>query len=119
MPLILVMDDYHRIQLPPIHQQMDFLVEHQPECLHLVILSREDPPLPLHLLRDRRQMLEIHQDELRFSPTESADFFNRVMGIDLDEQDIDALHQRTEGWITGLQLAALSLRSHPDAHQFW
>jgi LuxR family maltose regulon positive regulatory protein len=118
VPLILALDDYHVVQLPPIHQQLAFLVEHQPECLHLVIVSREDPPLPLHLLRARRQMVEIHQDELRFSPEESANFFNRVMGIDLQERDIQALQQRTEGWITGLQLAALSLRSHADAHEF-
>ena len=84
-----------------------------------MILSREDSPLPLHLLRARRQMLEIHQDELRFAPAESADFFNQVMGMDLGEQDVEALHQRTEGRITGLQLVALSLRSHPHAHQFW
>ena len=116
--LILVVDDYHVLRLQPIHQLMAFLVEHQPECLHLVILSREDPPLPLHRLRARRQMLEIHQDELRFSAVESADFFYRLMGMDLGEQDIEALHQRTEGWITGLQLAALSLRNHPDAHEF-
>ena len=76
-------------------------------------------PLSLQLLRAWRQILEIHQDEMRFAPAESADFFNRVMGIDLDKQDIDALHQRTEGWITGLQQAALSLRSHLDANQFW
>ena len=118
VPLILALDDYHVIQLPPIHQQLAFLVEHQPECLHLVILSREDPPLPLHLLRARRQMVEIHQDELRFSPEESADFFNRVMGMDLKKQDIEALQQRTEGWITGLQLAALSLRNHAAVHEF-
>jgi LuxR family maltose regulon positive regulatory protein len=117
-PLILVLDDYHHIQSEVIHRQMTFLLEHQPEHLHLLYLGREDPPLPLHRLRARRDMLEIRQDDLRFSTEEAADFFNRLYGIELSEEDIGALTQRTEGWVTGLQLAALSLRSHPDAHQF-
>jgi LuxR family maltose regulon positive regulatory protein len=116
--VILVLDDYHLIQLPPIHQQMTFLVEHQPKCLHLVILGREDPPLPLHRLRARRQMLEIHQDDLRFSSDESLQFFHQVMQISLSDQIIKALTLRTEGWITGLQLAAISLRYHPDKQTF-
>ena len=117
-PLILVLDDYHSIQAAAIHQQVSMLLERQPDWLHQVILSREDPPLPVHRLRARRDVLEIHQDALRFSSEESAVFLSKVMGVRLDQQDIDALTQRTEGWIAGLQLAALSLRSLPDAHQF-
>jgi len=117
-PVVLVLDDYHTIQAEPIHQMVAFLLERQPDYLHQVILSRADPPLPLHRLRVRRQMLEIRQDDLRFSPGESAAFFNEVMGIKLAQGDIDALAVRTEGWVAGLQLAALSLRSHPDAHIF-
>jgi len=117
-PVIMVLDDYHLIRLPSIHQQMAFLVEHQSKCLHLVILSREDPPLPLHRLRARRQMLEIHQDDLRFSPEESLKFFNQVIEIQLGDQIVEALTLRTEGWITGLQLAAISLRYHPDVGKF-
>ncbi|MEA3440927.1 MAG: tetratricopeptide repeat protein, partial [Chloroflexota bacterium] len=117
-PLILVLDDYHTIQAPPIHQQVSFLMEHQPDCLHQVILSREDPPLSLPSLRARRQVLEIRQDDLRFSLAETTDFLARVTGIKLDGQDIAALNRRTEGWIAGLQLAALSLRTHPDGHAF-
>src|SRR5574341_2566698 len=117
-PLILVLDDYHTIQAVPIHQLVAFLLERQPDYLHQVILSRADPPLPLHQLRARRQMLEIRQDNLRFSPGESADFLKEIMGIGLAQGDIDALAVRTEGWIAGLQLAALSLRSHSDTHAF-
>jgi LuxR family maltose regulon positive regulatory protein len=117
-PLILVLDDYHTIQAAPIHQMVAFSLERQPDHLHQVILSRADPPLPLHRLRARRQMLEIRQDDLRFTPKESAAFLKEVMGIDLAQGDIDALGVRTEGWVAGLQLAALSLRSYPDTHAF-
>ncbi len=116
--LMLVLDDYHTIQAEPIHQQVTFLLEHQPEYLHLVILSREDPPLPLHRLRARRQMLEIRQDDLRFSPGETSDFLSKVMSIELNQADVEALARRTEGWVAGLQLAGLSLRGHPDTHSF-
>jgi len=117
-PVILVLDEYHTIQAAPIHQMMAFLLERQPDHLHQVIISRADPPLPLHRLRARRQMLEIRQDDLRFSPGESAAFLKESMGIELAQGDMDALAARTEGWVVGLQLAALSLRSHPDAHTF-
>jgi LuxR family maltose regulon positive regulatory protein len=117
-PLILVLDDYHLIQTEVIHRQMNFLLEYQPDHMHLVYLSREDPPLPLHRLRARRNMLEIRQDDIRFSSQEAADFFNQLYGIDLSKEDVEALTRHTEGWVTGLQLAALSMQSHPDAHQF-
>jgi LuxR family maltose regulon positive regulatory protein len=109
-PFILVLDDYHAIEALPVHQQLDFLVEHQPTQMHLAILTREDPPLPLARLRARGQMAEIRQEELCFSAEECADFLQRVMGLNLTQADIAALERRTEGWIAGLQLAALSMQ---------
>ena len=78
--------------------------------MHLVIVTREDPPLPLARLRARGQMVEIRQEDLRFLPEECADFLQRVMGLDLSADDIASLERRTEGWIAGLQLAALSMQ---------
>lgn len=118
VPFILVLDDYHAIEALPIHRQLDFLVEHLPPQMHLVITTREDPPLPLARLRARGQMLEIRQDDLRFSPEECADFLQRVMGLNLTMEDITALERRTEGWIAGLQLAALSMQGREDLPGF-
>jgi LuxR family maltose regulon positive regulatory protein len=115
---ILVLDDYHVIEALPIHQQFDFLVEHQPPQMHLVIVTREDPPLPLARLRARGQMVEIRQADLRFLPEECADFLQRVMGLNLSLDDIAALERRTEGWIAGLQLAALSMQGYDDLPGF-
>ncbi len=78
--------------------------------MHLVIATREDPPLPLSRWRGRGQVVEIRQDDLRFSLAECADFLQRVMRLELSSADVAALQQRTEGWIAGLQLAALSMR---------
>lgn len=118
IPVILVLDDYHAIQNPTIHKLTSFLLEHQPDCLHQVILTREEPHLPLHRLRARRQMMEIRQGDLRFSPAETNGFLRQVMGIQIDQADVEALTRRTEGWVAGLQLAALSLRSSSDSHAF-
>jgi LuxR family maltose regulon positive regulatory protein len=115
---ILVLDDYHLIQTLPIHKQLDFLVEHQPPQMHLVIITREDPPLPLSRLRARGQMIEIRQIDLRFLPEECSDFLLRIMGLDLAEDDIHALEHRTEGWIVGLQLAAISMQGHDNPSNF-
>jgi LuxR family maltose regulon positive regulatory protein len=115
---ILVLDDYHLIQALPIHSHLDFLVEHQPPQMHLVIITREDPPLPLARLRARGQMAEIRQNDLRFSPEECADFLQRVMGLNLKANDIAALERRTEGWIVGLQLAAISMQGRDDLTNF-
>jgi LuxR family maltose regulon positive regulatory protein len=115
---ILVLDDYHLIQTLPIHSQLDFLVEHQPPQMHLVVITREDPPLPLARLRARGQMVEIRQNDLRFLPVECADFLQRVMGLDLSIEDIVALERRTEGWIAGLQLAAISMQGRDDLSNF-
>lgn len=113
-PFMLVFDDYHVIESMPVHQQLTFLVEHQPPQMHLVIVTREDPPLPLARLRARGQLTEIRQEELRFSLAECADFLQRGMGLNLSAEDITALERRTEGWIVGLQLAALSLQGYAD-----
>jgi LuxR family maltose regulon positive regulatory protein len=114
---VLVLDDYHLIQTLPIHQQLVFWLEHQPPQMHLVIATRQDPPLPLSRLRARDQIADIRQTDLQFTVEETSDFLRRVMALDLEPGDIAALQRRTEGWIAGLQLAALSLQGRDDAHQ--
>jgi LuxR family maltose regulon positive regulatory protein len=115
---ILVLDDYHVIDSKPVDQALTFLVEHQPPRMHLVIATREDPPLPLARLRVRGQLTELRLTDLRFTPTEAAEFLNRVMGLNLRDADIAALEARTEGWIAGLQLAALSMQGRSDTAGF-
>jgi LuxR family maltose regulon positive regulatory protein len=117
-PFVLVLDDYHVIHTLPIHQQMAFLLEHQPPEMHLVIVSREDPPFPLSRLRAQGYMTEIRQSDLRFTEHETADFLGRVMELDLPSSDVLALYCRTEGWVAGLQLAALSLSGSDDVERF-
>ncbi len=107
---ILVLDDYHVIDSQPVDQALGFLVEHLPPHMHLVIASREDPPLPLARLRVRGQLTELRASDLRFTPAEAAEFLNQVMGLNLAAEDIAALETRTEGWIAGLQLAALAMQ---------
>jgi len=108
---ILVLDDYHVIESQPVDQILAFVVEHLPPQMHLVIASREDPPLPIARLRARSQLTELRLTDLRFTPAEAAEFLNRMMGLQLRDTDIAALEARTEGWIAGLQLAAIALRS--------
>ncbi|HMO56437.1 MAG TPA: LuxR C-terminal-related transcriptional regulator [Roseiflexaceae bacterium] len=117
-PAILVLDDYHMLEARPIDQALTFLVEHLPPQLHLVIATREDPALPLARLRARGQITELRAGDLRFSPTEAAGFLNEVMGLDLSAADIATLEDRTEGWIAGLQLAALSIQGRRDVSEF-
>jgi LuxR family maltose regulon positive regulatory protein len=117
-PICLVLDDYHVIHTSPIHQHLTFLLDHLPPQLHLVILTREDPLLPLAQLRARGQVLEVRQDDLRFTAAESADFLQRVKGIPLTLDQVAALERQTEGWIAGLQLAALSMQGHADLPGF-
>ena len=114
---VLVLDDYHLIQTMPIHQQLSFFLEHQPPQMHLVIATRADPPLPLSRWRARGQTVEIRQADLKFTDEETADFLRRVMQLELSSTDVAALRRRTEGWIAGLQLAALSMRGRDDVHQ--
>lgn len=115
---VLVLDDYHVIDSKPVDQALAFLVEHLPPQLHLVIATREDPPLPLARLRARGQLTEVRAADLRFSPVEAADFLNRAMGLNLSDDEVEALEARTEGWIAGLQLAALSMQGRADTTGF-
>ena len=117
-PFLLILDDYHVIHTSPIHQQLAFLLDHQPDNLHLVITTREDPLLPISRLRARGQVLEIRQDDLRFTAEETVEFLKNVMGLDLSLNEIAALERRTEGWIVGLQLAALSMQGRDDLPGF-
>jgi LuxR family maltose regulon positive regulatory protein len=115
---VLVLDDYHVIGAKPVDHTLTYLVEHLPPHMHLVIATREDPPLPLARLRARDQLTEVRATDLRFTPSEAAAFLNQVMGLGLSAEDIVALERRTEGWIAGLQFAALSLQGHEDAAGF-
>ena len=115
---ILVLDDYHVIDSKPIDNALTFLLEHLPPQMHLVIATREDPHLPLARLRARGQLTELRAADLRFTPAEAAEFLNQVMGLNLSAEDIAALETRTEGWIAGLQLAALSMQGHQDTTSF-
>lgn len=115
---VLVLDDYHVIDNIDIHTSIQFLLDNQPPSLHLMMLTRVDPPLRLSRLRARREMIEIRADALGFTPEETASLLNNLMAFDLNEEQVQALQQRTEGWITGLQLAALSLQTQPDTMRF-
>jgi len=106
------------IDSKPVYNFLVFLLEHLPPQMHLVIATREDPPLPLARLRACGQLTELRSADLRFTPAEAAEFLNRVMGLNLSVEDVAALETRTEGWIAGLQLAALSMQRHQDTASF-
>ncbi len=114
----LVLNDYHVINAKSIDTALTFLLEHLPPQMHLVIATREDPNLPLARLRARDQLTELRAADLRFTPCEVADFLSQTMGLNLSAEDIAALETRTEGWIAGLQLAALSMRGREDIPGF-
>jgi len=107
--IVLVLDDYHLVEARPVHDALTFLLRHLPPQVHLVIATREDPPLPLARLRAA---------DLRFSSSEAAAFLNQVMGLNLSAEDIAALERRTEGWLAGLQLAAVSMQRRKDVAGF-
>lgn len=115
---VLVLDDYHVLQAPPIHAALIFLLDHLPPTLQLVIATREDPPLPLSRLRARGQLAEVRAADLHFTPEEADQFLGRGMGLQLPEGQMAALVARTEGWAAGLQLAALALRDREDTAGF-
>ena len=117
-PIILILDDYHLIDAQPVDKALAFLLEHLPPQMHLVITTREDPNLPLARYRVRNQLTELRATDLRFTAAEAADFLNQVMNLNLSAAEIAALETRTEGWIAGLQLAALSLQGHQDTASF-
>jgi LuxR family maltose regulon positive regulatory protein len=114
----LVLDDYHVVEAPSIHRALTYLVEHLPPQMHLIIATRADPPLPLARLRARGQLTELRAAELRFRAAEASAFLEEVMGLHLTPQDVATLQIRTEGWIAGLQLAALSLQGRATVSEF-
>ena len=116
--VVLVLDDYHAIDAATVHTALGYLIEHLPPQLHLVIATREDPPLPLSRLRVRSQLTELRAADLRFTPAEAAAFLTEVMGLSLSAEDVAVLEDRTEGWIAGLQLAALSIQGRADISAF-
>ncbi|MDH3675897.1 MAG: helix-turn-helix transcriptional regulator, partial [Anaerolineae bacterium] len=118
---VLILDDYHLIEAKPIDDALSFLLDHLPPPpggMQLVIATRDDPHLPLARLRARGQLTELRATDLRFTASEAAEFLNQVMNLDLSAEDIAALEVRTEGWIAGLQLAAISMQGHEDATSF-
>ena len=117
-PFILVLDDYHLITTADIHQAMMALLAYMPPPMHLVIISRADPPFSLSKLRLRRQLTEIRARDLRFRPNEATEFLNQTMGLALSPAEVSLLEKRTEGWIGGLQLAAHSLQLEADKTAF-
>ncbi len=116
--IVLVLDDYQFISSPAIHAAVAFLLEHAPKTFHLVIATRSDPPLPLARLRVRGQVVEFRAADLRFTPSEAAQFLNEIMGFTLSAAEVALLEERTEGWIAGLQMAALSMRDRDDLSGF-
>ena len=116
--LTLIMDDYHVIESPEIHQGMIFLIEHLPSPFQLILVTRIDPPWPLARWRTRQWFLELRQSDLRFTFEETAAFLKQAMKLDLNSNDVATLENRTEGWIAGLQMAALSLQNHENPSGF-
>ncbi len=114
----LVLDDYHCIKNPVVHTAVSFLLDHCPTLFHLLIASRSDPPVPLPRLRARSQLLDLRVADLSFTQAEASKFLNEIMGLQLDDNAIATLAERTEGWIAGLQMAALSMRNREDVRGF-
>jgi len=116
--IVLVLDDYHSISNQAVHDAVRFLLEHCPRLFHIIIATRSDPPLPVARMRARDQIMELRLTDLRFTENEAAQFLNEIMGFHLDAESIARLENRTEGWIAGLQMAALSLRNREDVSGF-
>ena len=116
--IVLVLDDLHAVHNPEVHEGLAFLVDHLPEHVHLVVVSRADPPLPLARLRARGELVEVRAADLRFTADEAAAYLNGSMGLALDPTDVAVLDERTEGWAAALQLAALSMQGRDDPHEF-
>ena len=116
--LLLVLDDYHFISAFDVHDLLAYFIENQPPGCHVVVGTREDPPLPLARMRARDQVTEIRESALRFTSEETAAFLNQTMNLNLSPESIAALGTRTEGWVTGLQLAGLALRQQSAAEEF-
>ncbi len=116
--IILFLDDYHLLSDKTIQAVFNLLLDHQPQNLRLVVLTRQDPPFPLARMRSRGELLEMRAADLRFTLAESTQFLNRLMGLDLRDEDVAALEARTEGWAAGLQMAALSMQGRSDLPAF-
>jgi LuxR family maltose regulon positive regulatory protein len=116
--IVFILDDYHLIETQTIHNAVTFLLEHLPPQLHLIVATRDDPNLPLARLRVRGQLTELRAPDLRFSVSEATEFLNQVMGLGLSSDDVAVLEDRTEGWIAGLQLAAISMQESDDSTSF-
>ena len=116
--IVLVLDDFQLIDVEPIRDALNFLLNHLPANMHLVVATRSDPQLPLARLRSRGELTELRAADLRFAADEVASFLTEVMGLALPTTAIEALGTRTEGWIAGLQLAALSMRERTDVAGF-
>ena len=114
----LVLDDYHVIINESIHDTVDFIIDYMPDNMHLVMITRSDPPLPLARLRVRSEITEVRAADLRFSEAETKSFFNDLMDLNLSEDEVAALENRTEGWIASLQLAGLSMQGIKDKKKF-
>ena len=112
-PTVLVLDDYHVVDAPAVHEAVTFLLDNLPGQVSLAITTRADPPLPLSRLRARGQLVELRAADLRFTDEEAERFLNDVMGLGLEPVHVAALEARTEGWAAGLQLAALSAQGSP------
>jgi len=116
--VILILDDYHLIQNKLVHTALQYLVDHAPARLHLILLTRSDPPLELARLRVAGQLGELRMEQLRFSAQEAGTFLEQSAGVKLADQDVKTLNSRAEGWIAGLQMAAISLRGTEDPSSF-
>jgi LuxR family maltose regulon positive regulatory protein len=116
--MVLVLDDFHVIRDKTIHEAIIFLLDHLPANLHILLSTRGDPPWPMARFRVRNQLIEIRAQDLRFTTEEAATFLNRIMELNLTTEDIAALEERTEGWVAGLQLAALSMQGRRDISSF-
>lgn len=117
-PFVLVLDDYHLMEDAAIHRLVEWLLAHLPVCMHLLIISRRDPPLHLARLRVRNELNELRTEDLRFKEQEAAIFYNHIMQLGLSHEDIVRLETRTEGWAAAIQLSALSLQGHSDRQGF-
>jgi len=117
-PLALVLDDFHVITEQQVHDALTFALDNLPPQMHLILSSRADPPWPLARLRARREITELRANDLRFTSQEAATFLNEVMKLNLSREDVAVLEDRTEGWIAGLQMAALSMRGREDVSGF-
>lgn len=117
-PFILVLDDYHVIESQTVHNALSFLIDHQPFQMHSIIITREEPKLPIARLRAKNELTELRGNDLRFTRNETALFFNQIMGLQLSSAEVISLEARTEGWIAGLQLAAISMQGYSNTAEF-